>query len=227
MNYYIEFSKQGYIRYTSHLDLMRIFERAFKRARLPLQYSQGYHPHPKMVFAQPLSLGYSSLAEILEFEFKEEVSDHDLRDRLQAMLPEGLKIAYVGRTGPGKTFASRLESTTYLIELPAYMTPSKEDLDAFFSQERIMAEKKHKKRKGRGRRVQEMRQVDIKAMILNYEYIALGIETENTCLRVNLLSNNEGSLNPSLLMKALAGFLGKEYLAEDFEYEREKMLFRD
>ena len=55
--YVIKFSKEGNIRYISHLDLLRLFKRSFKRVGIKLQYSQGFNPHPKMSFAQPLSLG--------------------------------------------------------------------------------------------------------------------------------------------------------------------------
>ena len=66
--YAIVFSKTGYIRYTSHLDLLRLFKRAFRRAGIPVAYSHGFNPHPKMSFAQPLSLGYAAEEELLEFE---------------------------------------------------------------------------------------------------------------------------------------------------------------
>ena len=57
--YIVEFSKTGAMCYISHLDMMRLFNRLFKRADIRLAYSKGFNPHPKMGFAQPLSLGYS------------------------------------------------------------------------------------------------------------------------------------------------------------------------
>ena len=65
--YVIKFEKDGYVKYTSHLDILRIFKRSFKKTGLALKYSQGFNPHPKMGFAQPLSLGYSSKCELIEF----------------------------------------------------------------------------------------------------------------------------------------------------------------
>ena len=65
--YVITFSKMGTICYISHLDLMRMFRRTFKKAGIRLAYSQGFNPHPKMGFAQPLSLGYWGLREMMEF----------------------------------------------------------------------------------------------------------------------------------------------------------------
>ena len=68
MKYIIDFSKTGTICYTSHLDIMKVFKRSFKRAGISIAYSQGFNPHPKMGFAQPLSLGYWGLEEYVEFE---------------------------------------------------------------------------------------------------------------------------------------------------------------
>ena len=66
--YVIKFSKGGYAKYTSHLDLLRFFKRAFRKTGVDLKYSQGFNPHPKLSFAQPLSLGYLGDNELVEFE---------------------------------------------------------------------------------------------------------------------------------------------------------------
>ena len=62
--YLLKFTKEGNIRYISHLDLLRVFQRAMKRAGISLRYSQGFNPHAKISFAHPLSLGYSSTENI-------------------------------------------------------------------------------------------------------------------------------------------------------------------
>ena len=83
--YVIKFSKMGYVKYTSHLDLLRTFKRAFKKTQLGLRYSQGFNPHPKMGFAQPLSLGYASRCELIEFELSEPCETAEI---LRRMKPE-------------------------------------------------------------------------------------------------------------------------------------------
>ena len=80
--YIIEFSKTGTICFTSHLDMMRIFKRVFKRTGVALAYSQGYNPHPKMGFAQPLSLGYWGMKEYFECETAGEWENDQLLQRL-------------------------------------------------------------------------------------------------------------------------------------------------
>ena len=86
----ITFSKQGALRYTGHLDLHKIWERSIRRAKLPLAYSQGYHPQPKINLAAALPLGFSSRAEVMDIWLNEDVED--VPAALQEHVPPGLKI---------------------------------------------------------------------------------------------------------------------------------------
>ncbi|MFN8461848.1 MAG: TIGR03936 family radical SAM-associated protein [Anaerolineales bacterium] len=82
----ITFSKQGALRYTGHLDLHKLWERAARRAELPLAYSQGFHPQPKMSLASALPLGFSSTCEVLDMRLERDVELGDLRERLNETL---------------------------------------------------------------------------------------------------------------------------------------------
>ena len=86
----IIFSKQGALRYTGNLDLHKILERSIRRAKLPLAYSQGYHPQPKINLAAALPLGFSSRAEVMDMWLNEDVED--VVPSLQANVPPGLTI---------------------------------------------------------------------------------------------------------------------------------------
>jgi radical SAM-linked protein len=88
----ITFSKTGALRYIGHLDLQTLWERAARRAGLPLAYSHGFHPQPKINFASPLPLGFSSRAEVLDMRLQSEVELGDLPRRLEAALPPGIRI---------------------------------------------------------------------------------------------------------------------------------------
>jgi radical SAM-linked protein len=88
----ITFSKQGALRYTGHLDLHKMWERTARRAELPLAYSQGFHPQPKIYLASALPLGFSSRCEVLDMRLKQELELDGLRERLQASVPPGLQI---------------------------------------------------------------------------------------------------------------------------------------
>jgi radical SAM-linked protein len=91
----ITFVKQGALRYTGHLDLHRLWERAARRAQLPLAYSQGFHPQPKMNMAAALPLGFSSRCEVMDMKLEHEIPLDDLPTRLNATLPSGLQVLEV------------------------------------------------------------------------------------------------------------------------------------
>lgn len=88
----ITFSKQGALRYTGHLDLHTLLERAARRAALPLAYSQGFHPSPKIQIACALPLGFSSRAEIMDIWLTADREVSGLRTDLQAALPNDIQI---------------------------------------------------------------------------------------------------------------------------------------
>jgi radical SAM-linked protein len=91
----ITFSKQGALRYTGHLDLHRLWERAMRRADLPLSYSLGFHPQPKISLAAALPLGFSSLGEVLDVRFNAEIPTEEIAARLKDSLPPDIKITGV------------------------------------------------------------------------------------------------------------------------------------
>ena len=90
------FEKKGNAIWISHLDLMRVFQRSFKRAGLPLTHSQGYNPRPSVSIALPLSVGVESACELLDFELDGyEVSCEEMRNRLNETLVSGVKVLAV------------------------------------------------------------------------------------------------------------------------------------
>ncbi len=91
----ITFSKQGALRYIGHLDLHRMWERAMRRAELPLSYSQGFHPQPKISLAAALPLGFSSRAEVLDVRLNEPLTPEDISNRLKDNLPPDIKVTEV------------------------------------------------------------------------------------------------------------------------------------
>ena len=88
----ITFTKQNALRYIGHLDLHRLWERALRRASLPLSYSQGFHPQPKISLAAALPLGFSSRNEVLDVRLNEDVATEDISARLTDNLPPDIKV---------------------------------------------------------------------------------------------------------------------------------------
>lgn len=91
----ITFSKQGPLRYTGHLDLHKLWERAARRAELPLAYSQGFHPQPKMNIAAALPLGFSSRCEVLDMRLEQDISLDGLAQRLNDTMPDGIRVTQI------------------------------------------------------------------------------------------------------------------------------------
>lgn len=88
----IQYAKTEALRYTSNLDVQKIWERTLRRAKLPLAYSQGFHPQPRINLASPLPLGITSRAELMEFWLEEDLAFNDIEAKLVKALPPGLEI---------------------------------------------------------------------------------------------------------------------------------------
>ncbi len=114
----ITFSKGGPLRYTGHLDLQTLWERAARRAGLPLAYSRGFHPQPKITFASALPLGFSSRAEVMDIRLQDEMPVDDLPGRLAAALPAGIAVLEVRRVEDAEpALQTQVRSAEYEVTL--------------------------------------------------------------------------------------------------------------
>jgi radical SAM-linked protein len=114
----ITFSKQGALRYTGHLDLHRLWERAMRRADLPLSYSQGFHPQPKISLASALPLGFSSIGEVLDVRFNAEIPTEEIAARLKDSLPPDIQVTHVESVDEREpALQTQVLSATYDIHL--------------------------------------------------------------------------------------------------------------
>jgi radical SAM-linked protein len=114
----ITFTKQGALRYTGHLDLHRLWERAMRRADLPLSYSQGFHPQPKISIAAALPLGFSSLGEVLDVRFNAEIPTEEIAVRLKDNLPSDIQVTKVESVDErGPALQTQVQSAAYKVVL--------------------------------------------------------------------------------------------------------------
>lgn len=88
----VKFTKVGALQFISHLDLNRTMKTVMIRAKIPIHYSEGFNPHPKMVFALPLSIGAESVCELLDFKIDEELTDKEIKKRLNNALPSEMQV---------------------------------------------------------------------------------------------------------------------------------------
>lgn len=113
----MRYAKRGRLRFTSHRDFARAFERALRRARVPMGYSAGFSPHPKISYVGAAPTGVASEAEYLEIGLAREVDVEALRVDIDAALPDGLDIVEAVPAGPG-SLPERMHASAWRIELP-------------------------------------------------------------------------------------------------------------
>ncbi len=198
VNYRAVFEKTGSAKYISHLDLNRCMQRAIRRAGLPAWYTEGFHPHMYLMFALALSLGAESMCETMDFRLTQELPAEEVMARLNAALPDGLKVHAV--CSP-KYAAADIGSADYRVELETEDVPALAASWAeFTAQPEILVEKKTK----RGRK-----EVNIASMIT-----VLSAEETEGILRIflRLPAGNEGNLNVSVVTDAFKNYAEQPFL---------------
>jgi radical SAM-linked protein len=114
----ITFARGEAIKYISHLDLARVWERALRRARVPLAYSQGFNPRPKMAFAAALPVGYTAAAEVVDIFLEEPLDPLELVRRLAVVLPSGLQVISIEKIDPGlPALQPQVWAADYLVDV--------------------------------------------------------------------------------------------------------------
>lgn len=197
------FEKTGNAAYISHLDLMRLFQRAFKRAGLPLTHTQGYNPRPSVSIALPMSLGAESLCELLDFDLEETYQDlENMRQRLNEALVEGVQVRQIYEGGSKLKNLALLEAELTLEYDAGVPEGAKAEMEALFARNDLTVEKKSK----RG-----IQQQEISSMVRRVE-IAQASPQELT-LRALVHCQNP-ALNPMQLAVAVETYL--PHLRPDF-----------
>src|SRR5262245_20510510 len=141
----VRYAKRGRLRFTSHRDFSRAFERALVRARIPMAYSSGFHPHPRISYAGASPTGAASEAEYLEIGLAQQVDPAALAEQLDASLPDGLDVLQVVEAGHG-SLADRLEASLWRLDLVGVAEEqARQAADTFLAARSVEVERMTKK----------------------------------------------------------------------------------
>ncbi|MBN1230941.1 MAG: DUF2344 domain-containing protein [Anaerolineales bacterium] len=147
MRIQMKFAKTKAMQYTGHLDLHSALERTFRRAQLPLAYSEGFHPHPKIVLACALPLGFTSQGEWVEFWLDEEYSLDEVFTRVRNACPPGIQpLEMMNPPLEAEKLQNRVESAIYRVELLEDEEDIAERIQHLVIQEEIFIQKIKKKK---------------------------------------------------------------------------------
>ena len=186
------FEKIGNAIWISHLDLMRLFQRAFKRAGLPLTHTQGFNPRPSVSIALPLSVGVESLCELLDFDLDgETISCDEIFTRLNQNLVPGVRVLQVYDTGSKIKELSFLHCTVTLEYNDGIPSDGINALKALFAHESLVVPKKSKN---------GMQDQDIIPMIQSMEIYKAG---EQEILLDSVICCQNPTLNPMQMVAAI------------------------
>ena len=194
------YEKRGRVKYLGHLEMIKVFERAFRRSLVSLKYTEGFNPHPKMSFALPSSVGFSSTGEYIDLEVTETVEMNKFIFDMNETLPEGLRIINGGYVeAKAKSLMSIVDYSEFQIDflMQKEMVGRLENL---LSSEFILVMKKTKSGK--------MLEKNLKDDVHKFEIIK--DEGNRITLKVVLRAGSRGNLNPLFLLKGLGDKLGEE-----------------
>lgn len=207
----IRFSRSEEVKFISHLDLMKVFERAIRRSGLPMAYSQGFNPHPQMVFGMPLSVGMTGSGEYADFELVSEVEPQTFIQRLNEALPGAIRVTAAGIKKTKSNIMASIAGADYIMELFASEELPPEEairsFDGMMEQDRILVVKESKGKDGRD----TFKETDIRPLIISVSLEAMqdmrpGYEDFKTALivKARFRAGNAANLRPDLFIKALS-----------------------
>lgn len=179
----VRFVRGEDVKYISHLDLMKAFERALRRAKLPIAYSQGFNPHPQMVFGLPLSVGVTSEAEYADFELTEDIQPDEFMRLLNSQLPSGLNVVEACIRINKNNIMASVTGASYKVLACAEEKLNDQEIgkktDEFLASQEIITGKETKN---------GLKMIDIRPMIRNFILESYGL---NSIIAAPLCSSNK------------------------------------
>ena len=208
IKYRLEFSKTGRMIYIGHLDLIRLIQRTFKRAELPIGHSWGFNPHQLTTFAVPLALGVSSVGEVLDIQLTEKVDCSVIKEKLNENLPEGIRILQaIELEFNAVSCAAAVRYGDYCISLDDKYEKAVEVINDIISEKEINVVRTVKKK---------TKTVNIRPLIKS---LVCDNDGEKTEIYANIATGSQGNLKIDILIECIY-----ERLNSQFRFEKNDIL---
>ena len=191
----VKYKKEDEMIFISHLDLQRLLQRAFRRAKINLSYSEGFNPHPKMSYGNALALGVESQGEYVDIEIEDDIEVKEFLERINEQLPDGIKFVKGQEIDPkNPSLSSIIVYGEYIFNIDLEVPLSKEFVKSrvlnFVKSKEIIITKKNKK----GKKVE----VDIRPMIRNFDLVSL--DDNRVTFVSTIATGSKANLNINILI---------------------------
>ena len=198
----VKYKKEDEMIFISHLDLQRLLQRAFRRAKINLSYSQGFNPHPKMSYGNALALGVESQGEYVDIEIEDDIEVKEFLERINEQLPDGIKFVKGQEIDPKTpSLSSIIVYGEYIFNIDLEVPLSKEFVKSrvlnFVKSKEIIITKKNKK----GKKVE----VDIRPMIRNFDLVSL--DDNRVTFVSTIATGSKANLNINILIPQILDML--------------------
>jgi radical SAM-linked protein len=206
--YRAHYSKEPELRFISHLDLMRTWERTLRRAQIPVAYTEGFHPHQRINLGAALPLGFSSKCELIDIWLQEELQSEDLLTKIVKSLPPGIRLHTVEKVKLGAASLQKaVRWAEYLVKLQTQASAHdlKTAIEGLLSQDSIRRERRGKV-------------YDLRPLIDN---LHLSAENGTPTLTMRLSAVENGTGRPDEVVKALG------FEPERSQIERTRLILVD
>lgn len=217
----LEITKGSEIRYLSHLDYARAMERAVRRSKLPVAYSEGFNPHMKIAYATAMGVGVATEAEYVDIEWKEDVSLDDVRSRLEPQLPNGIvlrRLKFIGDKMPA--LMSVINLAVYDIEVPLTVSSTEQQVAASIELFNAASSVTYVRESPKGRR-----ETDVKALMA--EPVTVVLDVDKLRLQFTIHITKTGTIKASEVLEVLATSFGLPVCKDSAVINRSALFIAD
>lgn len=220
----LKFSKKRNMIFISHLDLLRLFQRVFRRAGIKLKYTGSFNPQPKMSFGTALSLGVESESEYMDIELEEDMDIEELKEKLNDNLPEGIEILGAIEKKEKASIMSLIAWSTYEVKTSLKEDFSNEDIEneiKNFLDLNEIVDIREKKKKNKITK----REVNIRSLIKSIEVIEK--KGKNLNLFMFLKTGSNGNLKPEIVLEKINEYTSLKLDIEDIIIVRKELMVEE